>query len=241
MNENIFREINTKEKAYWLGFLYSDGNISKKGNRIGFCLSIKDKQILEKFCLFVGVCPSNIISYKNPKVIYLYVYSKIMKNDLIDNGIVPNKTKVNIFPKIESLELFLAFMLGVYDGDGTESACLLSSGNKEFLEYCCDRLQIPNDKIFISINPNGQCYKLHLGVNIFKQMLFNYQNSLERKRLTGIYYPGSDYIPLDINPDYFVERLKSSTIKELSNELDIKYEILRYHIINECNINPSHF
>jgi hypothetical protein len=48
--------------------------------------------------------------------------------------------------------------------------------------------------------------KLQFGVNIFKKMLFNYNNSLERKRLTGIYYPGSDYIPLDIRPEYFVER-----------------------------------
>jgi len=30
MNENIFETIDTKEKAYWLGFIYADGNISKK-------------------------------------------------------------------------------------------------------------------------------------------------------------------------------------------------------------------
>ncbi len=32
INESIFEEINTPEKAYWLGFLYADGWISKNGS-----------------------------------------------------------------------------------------------------------------------------------------------------------------------------------------------------------------
>ena len=29
-NKNIFDEIDTEEKAYWLGFLWSDGTVAKR-------------------------------------------------------------------------------------------------------------------------------------------------------------------------------------------------------------------
>ena len=47
-NEEFFDNINTEEKAYWLGFLYADGYISSKDFRIGLSISIKDIEHLEK-------------------------------------------------------------------------------------------------------------------------------------------------------------------------------------------------
>src|SRR5579863_1325734 len=48
INENIFDEINTEEKAYWLGFLYADGNVSKT-NRTRLSLAEEDREIVDKF------------------------------------------------------------------------------------------------------------------------------------------------------------------------------------------------
>ena len=55
LDEHIFDSIDTEEKAYWLGFLFADGNISHTGNRLEVRLSIKDLSHLEKFRKFLGL------------------------------------------------------------------------------------------------------------------------------------------------------------------------------------------
>ena len=47
--ENVFKVIDTKEKAYWLGFIASDGYVPADRNRISFELSKKDENQLIKF------------------------------------------------------------------------------------------------------------------------------------------------------------------------------------------------
>ena len=44
-----FDKINTEEKAYWLGFLYADGSISSKEDKIELGLAEKDLHHIEKF------------------------------------------------------------------------------------------------------------------------------------------------------------------------------------------------
>src|ERR1700686_1372684 len=50
-DENIFEKIDSHEKAYWLGFLASDGSIYNNAIKIG--LSFKDFAHLEKFRYFL--------------------------------------------------------------------------------------------------------------------------------------------------------------------------------------------
>ena len=42
-------------------------------------------------------------------MVYYYVYSLAMKNDLMSHNILPNKSYRNEFPIIDDKELFLAF------------------------------------------------------------------------------------------------------------------------------------
>ena len=68
-NENIFDSIDTEEKAYWLGFIFADGNISSIGNRLEIRLSYNDLTHLEKFRKFIGLtteirCGVNKEGYK---------------------------------------------------------------------------------------------------------------------------------------------------------------------------------
>ena len=48
LNESYFDEINTPNKAYILGFLYADGNVSKKKYRIQLSLQEGDVEILNR-------------------------------------------------------------------------------------------------------------------------------------------------------------------------------------------------
>lgn len=56
VNENYFQDINSCEKAYWLGFIAADGCVTHTGGREGgskvlvFNLNERDKGHLEKFC-----------------------------------------------------------------------------------------------------------------------------------------------------------------------------------------------
>ena len=54
INENIFDNIDTEEKAYWLGFIYADGNISSEGNRFEINLSAKDLDHMLKLKRFLN-------------------------------------------------------------------------------------------------------------------------------------------------------------------------------------------
>lgn len=90
--------------------------------------------------------------------------------------------------------LALNFLIGFYDGDGNYrggmSARILNS-KKTFLEEIVDLFEIPNKvKInaekYIDKETNKVIwktkYQLHLGTDLFNQILLSYEKSLERKR-----------------------------------------------------------
>lgn len=47
LNQEYFDVIDTQNKAYFLGFLYADGNVSKSNNAIQIGLESRDLHILE--------------------------------------------------------------------------------------------------------------------------------------------------------------------------------------------------
>ena len=56
---------------------------------------------MERFCDFVGGDRNKIVSYNDRNVVYYYVYSKDMKEDLAKNNILPDKTHKKEFPIID--------------------------------------------------------------------------------------------------------------------------------------------
>lgn len=123
VNHDYFEVIDTVEKAYWLGFMYADGYITKD-NKIGLTLAEKDKKHIEKFrdCLDSNY---EIKTYKasggysvGKNYCKLLITSEKMHNDLENLGVVENKTNILSKPNIsECLEKY--FILGYFDGDGT--------------------------------------------------------------------------------------------------------------------------
>jgi len=140
--EDYFEIIDTEEKAYFLGFIYSDGNINfiKNSARLSIEISEKDGYILEKFKINCKI-NHNPINKSN----YMCIFSKKICKDLIDKGVIPNKSLILKFPEenIIPQELIRHFIRGYFDGDGgfhiSENKNSLSIvsyivGTKEFLE-----------------------------------------------------------------------------------------------------------
>jgi hypothetical protein len=127
-NEGYFEKIDTPDKAYWLGFLATDGNISD--TRI--CINIIDKEHLEKFrdCICGrGEIRTHFRKTKDKELgsgmflkkeyfIYRYQFrSKKMVADLATHGILPQKT-FTVKPWNGPSELMSHYWRGCVDGDG---------------------------------------------------------------------------------------------------------------------------
>jgi hypothetical protein len=117
INHSYFHNISSVEQAYWLGWIASDGSvsISNKGYYVSLQLQLRDKAIVEKFVQTVAPGHTTFISRNS---ICVRIASKDMYHDLVNKGIVPNKTYSLCWPKNLPDELAMAFLLGYFDGDG---------------------------------------------------------------------------------------------------------------------------
>lgn len=179
-NLNYFEEINTLDKAYWLGFIYADGNISRNLDYFDFKLGIKDKESVLKLAKDIGL-ESDRVKVKSDKIgrklVKLRIYSIKLVRDLLKFGVVPNKSKIIRFPELKNRKLDLVFLLGFFDGDGTQGTSVITSSNLKFLTQIQQKMELkthPKPK-----NPRG--YYLTLGAVLFNEMLENYPFSMKRK------------------------------------------------------------
>lgn len=123
-DEDYFETINSIDKAYFLGFIIADGNVSVSGARTGFSISLQegDGYILENLIKKIRhegklshTIKNNFKNAKDQKV--LRIYSKKIANDLINLGVIPAKSHFTYFPDIEE-KYWSHFIRGVFDGDG---------------------------------------------------------------------------------------------------------------------------
>lgn len=118
-NELYFDNIDTEDKAYFLGWMFSDGSVT----RTYVYLKITDPNILDDFnrCLegdfkITTVAPPE--EHPTWKHTYkLQIYSTYFSSSLQKLGCVPNKARVIRFPNIPK-SLYKHFIRGFFDGDG---------------------------------------------------------------------------------------------------------------------------
>lgn len=118
-DDDFFHVIDTEEKAYWLGILLADGNVSdfnRKSYTIRLLLKDTDVYHVENFCRSLNLNkPVHIDKFGRGQVA---IHSKRMFLDLASHGIHPNKTGHEELPDIPD-NLFRHFFRGFFDGDGT--------------------------------------------------------------------------------------------------------------------------
>lgn len=118
LDVDYFENIDRYDKAYFLGFMLTDGNVSLKENIIRLSLSSKDEEILKIF--------SDKTHNENKIFIRedekhsertFQLRSKKWKDDLAKYNITPQKTFTSEMP-ILSNEMMPHLIRGMIDGDG---------------------------------------------------------------------------------------------------------------------------
>jgi len=128
VDSNYFNEIDSEEKAYWLGFLYADGyvRLRHKGGHLKLKLCTKDKCHIELFKQHIKsnqLIKDDVELFKKDGKEYksfastLNIYNLNLVNCLIKHGCVQNKTQKIRFPEIDE-SLKYHFIRGYFDGDG---------------------------------------------------------------------------------------------------------------------------
>lgn len=140
LKENFFNSIDTDEKAYFLGFLYSNGYLQSNRQSIRFYIHKQDMEILLKFQSLIFEDNYEFKYIEEGNYISLYIYSSVMYNDLIKHGCTLNKDFNITLPMLQD-NLMLPFLRGLYDGSGTiqhklnsNNLLILITGNLSFLQ-----------------------------------------------------------------------------------------------------------
>mgnify|MGYP000887320510 CR=1 FL=1 len=146
-DKNYFEKIDSKDKAYFLGLLYADGNVFAKTGSVQLSLQEKDGYILERFKEYINY--EGNLKYKNIKAnkknsqnMWLFRITSIeLCKQLIKLGCVPRKSLILTFPTEEQVpkEFQSHFIRGFFDGDGciyisNKSISSSFTSTKEFLQ-----------------------------------------------------------------------------------------------------------
>lgn len=209
-NIDYFHNIDSANKAYWLGFFYADGYTTIHRNQFGVNtyeagieLQIKDKQHLKEFNKTInGNIEIKERIRKNPfdlskdyHTAYIRLYNKTFVSNLISQGVVPNKSLVAQFPL--NLGSYISdFIRGYYDGNGCVSCC-----KKKTHTISCN------------FTSGSQSFLLDLRSFLFQENIYSYLYQ-EKPNTYRLYIRGMEN----------VDRFCSFIYKDASSYLSRKYE-----------------
>ena len=135
VNEDFFKNW-SDDMAYVLGIICADGNISKvnHGNRVSVVLHIDDEYLIKEI---YNSMESNHKTYYSKNTAILSIDNKHIYNDLLNLGIIPNKSKTLGHIKVPKTYK-AAFIRGVLDGDGSVDSknkrAKIVTASKEFAD-----------------------------------------------------------------------------------------------------------
>lgn len=171
IDDNYFSLIDSDEKAYFLGWIYTDGCIRKDSKKVILSIQEKDVDILYKMARLIS--PDLQLRYSisekedsNRQNQYRLILcrSKIY-DDLIKLGVYPNKSETLRFPSKTQVEncYMNSFLRGCMDGDGNiyinnnhRSICFSCrlTCSKSFANSLKDFLKLKNIRVCISKKVN---------------------------------------------------------------------------------------
>lgn len=198
---DFFSVIDTVEKAYFLGWMISDGAVIENRSREGRSKAIRleiqesDIDVLFKFAKSLGADESCVKTFKPRGHSHISFSSESMAKDLSQFGVVPRKSSISFLPML-SKEMMPHLIRGIFDGDGTVTITCRNGykyshfgfyGSKELCENIS---QFLHDEIGINKNKvsKSTCYHVWWGgktpSKAFYQYIYNDCDiyCLDRKR-----------------------------------------------------------
>lgn len=173
-NNEYFNQIDTAEKAYWIGFFYADGYILSNQNGFGCALKEEDSSHLIKFLKCIEINTLDCLHHDEVnKSCRFVLFDSTIYNRLIEIGFTSKKSYDNdnkIFYNIPD-SFKRDFIRGLWDGDGYIS---ISKENRNITGIISN-----NDKLLTTI---ASYLSDILGKNFCK---VTYSDGYPRIRLTS--------------------------------------------------------
>lgn len=148
INENYFNNIDTQNKAYILGLLYSDGCNYPPQHRVKLELQERDKSILDKINIEIqSNKPLAFVNLNNKNSNWQNTYrlditNKHISEKLAELGMVQNKSLILEFPKWMDKSMYSSFLRGYLDGDGhiewSNTRFITLVGTRQFCQHIKD-------------------------------------------------------------------------------------------------------
>lgn len=164
VNKDYFKNIDTPNKAYYLGWAITDGNVLLRNttNQYRIRLNSVDLDILNKMKIDM-MSTANI--YQRGNYSELNICDREFVRHLINLGFSNNKTYTIDVPKIDD-EFMWDFIKGVFDGDGcyvcTEKTkrIQLVSASEKFIKNIS--LFLINNNIINCISQKDNCFTIQI-------------------------------------------------------------------------------
>ena len=210
--KDYFNEITTADQAYWLGFLYADGCVSKEKGKsstytVAIQLSIRDIDHLRNFNRDiygnVGITTKHVDTMYNGKRVHgdtclIRLYCSKMALDLISHGCCVNKSLIKDKPVGVPDKYMWDFIRGYFDGNGSFS----HSYNKK------------NDKTYRRIS-------IETGSKLFSEWLSKYLNDNDIKN--NCYPDGKNAFKIQVSASKSVSKFLECIYNDAHRYLVRKY------------------
>lgn len=203
-----FYDIDTPEKAYWLGFVTADGYLNEERNHFQFHLGWKDYEHLAKFKEALQAdmpIKQEIHSTTGYHIATFNVDGDVFTQCLIKNGIRQRKSVHEQPPLLVPEEYIRDYIRGLWDGDGYVSDKQIGLCSSHEM---CEWVQHQLVK-----NCSASMGKIFYDSNVYKIYVCKGRFDV----LRWLYYPGCQYMALD-------RKYKKARIEILRNLDKVTYK-----------------
>ena len=187
IDEEYFKNIDSQNKAYILGFFYADGFIQSarkhSSRKIGISIQEKDRKLLEDINKELNssypIRKYNVTSgYKvGAPYVRLMITSPMLAESLIEKGCLEHKTENLFFPTEKQVphEYLPSFLRGYFDGDGSiyyfGSWTVRIMGTIPFLTEIINIFDLKEKKLY-NRNPDSKTINRELSFKINESLDF---------------------------------------------------------------------